>query len=347
MVFPLYNQNGSIVNLYGRSIDDGPSTGSGQVHHLYLPGPRQGIINRQAVKRSQTILLTESVIDALTLYAQGFKNIIPIYGVNGLLEEHLSLFNRRIKEAYLVFDADEAGRKGAEAVSLRLKEKEIVSYIVELPAKDVNLYFKRHTPEEFEQLLKKANPKALEQSEKVSKREQSLYQETEYGFIVGYGERYYEIKGIQRSETQLKVTIKASRDLHPNAPFELTTLDLYSSRSRAWFAKACVEIFSASEELIKEDMGRLLALVESWRPKERKISAREPTKEEREQALRFLKNPEMFKEILSDLDTMGITGEETNKLALYLASVSRKLDEPLSVLIQSRSAAGKSTLQCW
>jgi DNA primase catalytic core len=345
VVFPLYNSNGSVVNLYGRSIDDSPSTGSGRVHHLYLPGPRQGIINRQAVKRSQTILLTESIIDALTLYAQGFKNTIPIYGVNGLLEEHLSLFNRRIKEAYLVFDADEPGKKGAEAVSLRLREKEIISYIVELPAKDVNLYFKRHTPEEFEQLLKKANPKALEQSEKVSKREQSLYQETDYGFIVGYGERYYEIKGIQRSETQLKVTIKASRDLHPNAPFELTTLDLYSSRSRTWFAKACVDIFSASEELIKEDIGRLLSLVESWKPKERKVSAKEPTKEEREQALRFLKNPDLFKEILSDLDTMGITGEETNKLALYLASVSRKLDEPLSVLIQSRSAAGKSTLQ--
>jgi DNA primase len=29
----------------------------------------------------------------------------------------------------------------------------------------------------------------------------------------------------------------------------------------------------------------------------------------------------------------------------YLAAVSRKTDEPLSVLIQSRSAAGKSTLQ--
>lgn len=147
VVFPLSNQNGSIVNLYGRSIDD-----AHEVHHLYLPGPRQGIINRQAVKRSQTILLTESIIDALTLYAQGFKNTIPIYGVNGMLEEHLSLFNRRIKEAYLIFDADEAGKKGAEAVSLRLKEKEIISYIVELPAKDVNLYFKRHTPEEFEQL---------------------------------------------------------------------------------------------------------------------------------------------------------------------------------------------------
>ena len=44
----------------------------------------------------------------------------------------------------------------------------------------------------------------------------------------------------------------------------------------------------------------------------------------------------MFGEILSDLETIGVTGEETNKLVGYLAAVSRKLDEPLSVLIQIR-----------
>lgn len=63
VVFPLYDANGSIVNLYGRNIDE-----ENEVSHLYLPGPRSGIINRQAVKRSQSIILTESIIDALTLY---------------------------------------------------------------------------------------------------------------------------------------------------------------------------------------------------------------------------------------------------------------------------------------
>jgi DNA primase catalytic core len=342
IVFPLFDNNGGIVNLYGRNITD-----DNNVNHLYLPGARSGIINRQAVKRSQTIILTESVIDALTLYAQGFKNVIPIYGVNGLLDEHLSLFNRRIKESYILFDADEAGIKGAEALALRLKEKEIVPYIVSLPVKDVNVFFKRHTPEELEALLKKANPQALEQSDKISKREQSLYQETEHGFIVGYGDRYYEIKGIQRTDTQLKATVKASKDSSINSrmPFELSTIDLYSSRSRQWFAKVCADIFGASEELIKEDLGKLMSLAESYRPKDKKVNITEATKEEKDEAERFLKNPDMFKDILTDLETIGVTGEETNKLVGYLAAVSRKLDEPLSILIQSRSAAGKSTLQ--
>jgi DNA primase catalytic core len=345
IVFPLYDNNGGIVNLYGRNITE--DNGNHQTTHLYLPGARSGIINRQAVKRSQTIILTESVIDALTLYAQGFKNVIPIYGVNGLLDEHLSLFNRRIKEAYIIFDADEAGVKGAEALALRLKEKEIVPYIVNLPVKDVNVFFKRQTPEELEALLKKANPQALEQSDKISKREQSLYQETEHGFIVGYGDRYYEIKGIQRTDTQLKATVKASKDSSINSrmPFELSTIDLYSSRSRQWFAKVCADIFGASEELIKEDLGKLMTLAESYRPKDKKVNITEATKEEKDEAERFLKNPDMFKEILTDLETIGVTGEETNKLVGYLAAVSRKLDEPLSILIQSRSAAGKSTLQ--
>jgi DNA primase catalytic core len=340
VVFPLYSSTGSLVSLYGRKISDDSGTS-----HLYLPGPQRGLINRQAVKRSQSIILTESIIDALTLYDQGFKNVIPLYGVNGLLEEHLSLFNRRIQEAYLVFDADDPGRKGAEAVSLRLKEKGIRSYMVSLPANDVNLYFKRHTPEEFEALLKEANPHSLEHSDKVSKRSQTLYKDTEYGFVVGYGERQYEIKGIQRGETQLKVTVKASKDVEGTLPFELTTIDLYSSRSRAWFGKLCADLFGAAEELIKEDLGKILSLAEGYRPKKKKNSVKEPTREEKEEAFRFLKNPEMFTEILSDFETLGVTGEETNKLVGYLSAVSRKLDEPLSVLIQSRSAAGKSTLQ--
>jgi hypothetical protein len=69
------------------------------------------------------------------------------------------------------------------------------------------------------------------------------------------------------------------------------------------------------------------------------------TKAEEDEALDFLKDPELFSRILVDFETVGITGEDANKLMGYLAATSRKLDEPLSILIQSRSAAGKSTLQ--
>jgi hypothetical protein len=130
-----------------------------------------------------------------------------------------------------------------------------------------------------------------------------------------------------------------------NLPFELSTIDLYSSRSRVWFAKLCADLFGAAEELVKEDVGKILALVENYTPKAKKAKPNEPSEQERDEALRLLKNPDMFGQILADLETIGVTGEATNKLVGYLAAVSRKTDEPLSVLIQSRSAAGKSTLQ--
>ncbi|MCP4158268.1 MAG: hypothetical protein GY757_61785, partial [bacterium] len=89
VVFPLYDDKGAVVNLYGRNIDEDCN-----IKHLYLPGKRNGLVNRQAAKRSQTLIITESIIDALTLYDQGFKNVMPIYGTNGLIDEHLFFFNR-------------------------------------------------------------------------------------------------------------------------------------------------------------------------------------------------------------------------------------------------------------
>jgi DNA primase catalytic core len=341
VVFPLLDTQGAVCGLYGRSID--PDAGAA---HLYLAGPRSGLINSQAVKRSQTIFLTESVIDALTLYDAGFTNVIPIYGTNGLTDAHLELMHKRITTAYLVFDADPPGKKAAKSVSTALKEKDITSYTVTLPDKDVNIYFNRHTPEQFEKLLKKAAPASCQQSDNVKKRKQDLYKPTQHGFITGFGGRQYEIKGIHRGDTQLIVAIRASTDLSkPGIPFELSAIDLYSSRSRAWFAKLCVDLFEADESLLKEDMAKLLDLVENHQPQKKQKQPAQPTKAEKAAAMKFLKSKDMFKQILADFETMGVTGEQTNKLVGYLAAVSRKLDEPLSVLIQSRSAAGKSTLQ--
>lgn len=340
VVFPLYDDQGSAVSLYGRNID--PDC---KVSHLYLPGKRYGLVNRQAARRSQTLILAESVIDALTLYDQGFKNVMPIYGTNGLIDDHLFFFNRRIKEAYLVFDADEAGRNAAGTVSSQLKGKEIIPYIIDLPVKDVNLYFNRHTPEEFEALLKQANPRSLEQSDRINNRKQTLYKETNQGFMVGYGDRQYQVKGIQRGDTQLKATIKASADVEGNALFELTTIDLYSSRSRTWFGKLCADLFKASPELVREDIGRLLTLVENFTPRQQKTEGPKATEEETGRAMAYLQNPGLIDEMLEDLAVMGVIGELVNKTVCYLAATSRKLAKPISVLIQSRSSAGKSTLQ--
>jgi hypothetical protein len=65
---------------------------------------------------------------------------------------------------------------------------------------------------------------------------------------------------------------------------------------------------------------------------------------EREEALALLRSPDLLTRIVSDFDAAGLVGERTNKLIGYLAAVSRKLDAPLAIVVQSSSAAGKSSL---
>ncbi|MCP3954684.1 MAG: toprim domain-containing protein, partial [Desulfobacterales bacterium] len=324
VVFPLYDQEGAVVNLYDRNI-----SGKHGTTHLYLAGSSEGLVNRQAVRRSKTIILTESIIDGLTLYAQGFTNVIPVYGVNGLSQDHLFLFNGNIQEIFLAFDNDQAGIDGMARVGKQLEELGIGCHPVTLPAKDCNLFFKDHGPEEFEQLMQNARPQKTLVGE--SKR-QSMYQVEERGFRVGYNRRQYQIKGIQKGGTQLKATIKASSDLNNSSKeFELTTIDLYSSRSRAWFAKLCAHLFGEPEALIKQDIVKLMTLVEEYQPSaetknEEKVII---TPQDKKLALAFLRNRDIFSQLLQDFDTLGVTGEEINKLVGYLAATSRKLADPL------------------
>ena len=65
---------------------------------------------------------------------------------------------------------------------------------------------------------------------------------------------------------------------------------------------------------------------------------------EQDAALAYLRAPKLLDRILADFERCGLVGEETNKLVAYLAAVSRKLANPLAVLVQSSSAAGKTSL---
>ncbi|HEY5039554.1 MAG TPA: DNA primase, partial [bacterium] len=166
---------------------------------------------------------------------------------------------------------------------------------------------------------------------------------TETGFFVQYENRWYEVKGVERKGIKLLATIQIGKK--GGGPLHLDSLDLYSSRSRIVFGKSCAIVLGEKEETVFKDLVRLIDLTEKHQPKQNERKAPVLTKEEEAEALAFLKDPKLLERILEDFEKGGYTGEEGNKLMGYLAAVSRKLQDPLSVLIQSRSAAGKSTLQ--
>ena len=57
-----------------------------------------------------------------------------------------------------------------------------------------------------------------------------------------------------------------------------------------------------------------------------------------------MREPNLIGRLRAAFHQAGIIGEESNTLVAYLAGVSRKLERPLAIIIQSASAAGKTTL---
>jgi len=108
-----------------------------------------------------------------------------------------------------------------------------------------------------------------------------------------------------------------------------------------------------SEEIAKSDVIKLLRAVEDHQtvlirarlqPKAPEGAESALSPEQQSAALALLQAPNLVERIVADFEYTGLVGEPTNALVAYLACVSRKLKQPLAILIQSTSAAGKSTL---
>jgi len=113
VVVPLTLPDIGVVGFYGRHVE--------RDRHLYLPGPRRGLFHWQALKGSEDVILTESVIDALTLWRAGFRNVSCVYGTQGFTEDHSELLQRfRVKRVLLWLDNDEAGTQATEAIAERI-----------------------------------------------------------------------------------------------------------------------------------------------------------------------------------------------------------------------------------
>ncbi len=166
--------------------------------------------------------------------------------------------------------------------------------------------------------------------------------------VIGIGNRTYRIRGLEKNLAfdVLKVNVLVRRD----DLFYVDTFDLYAARARSVFVKESSRELGFEPDVIKRDLGKVLLKLESLQDrqieealavKEEKI---ELTDKDKRAALDLLKQPNLIERILQDFTVCGVVGEETNKLVGYLAATSRKLDKPLAVVIQSSSAAGKSSL---
>jgi len=140
LVIPVINEQGQVTEVYGRKIND--NLREGTPYHLYLPGPHRGVWNVQALQASKEIILTESLIDALTFWCAGYRNVTASYGVEGFTKDHLVAFKQHNTERVLIaYDRDAAGEAAAEKLSKQLMGEGLDGYRIHFPkGMDANEY---------------------------------------------------------------------------------------------------------------------------------------------------------------------------------------------------------------
>ena len=352
VVFPIYNENGAVVGMYGRNIEETAS-----IKHLYLRGERKGVWNWQAIKSSQEIILTESIIDALSAWELGERNVVPMYGVNGLTPDHERLMKEyRTQKVRLCFDNDEAGRDARERVKEKIMKLGIEVENLFLPSEYKDLNEVQTRGGIFPSLKEKNSLYEIERPLKYPELEQK-----EEGIYFDFGKRKYRIRGLGGKTTEnLRVNLKVEHNdensLNPsnssnssNYFSHLDTFDLYSAKSRTVFIGQCRKIFKAGEGEMERELNLMVGELEKIKylqedKKETESGQYVMSAEEEKQAVSALKSKTLMGDILKDMEELGYIGEEANKMIGYLVSISRKLEDPLSCVVNSQSSAGKSVL---
>jgi len=397
LIVPVLDEHGNAVEVYGRKVRDDLRRGTPL--HLYLPeacrAGTRGVFNLAALQASREIILCEALIDALTFWCAGYRNVTSAYGIEGFNEDHLAAFKAHGTERVLIaFDRDEAGERGTAKVSELLMQAGIECYRIQFPkGMDANEYALKVTPasnslglvirkavwlgkgkppvrpEAAPVLAPESSPLVAEPAEENSAplpasplpaspmpasappEVPCVVSGNEILITLGQEEdtRRYRARGLAKNSAfdSLKVNLLASH----GERFYVDTLDLYVARQRgSYLTQAAVEL-QVKEEILKADLGRVLLRLEQLQQDALHKSeqpaapvAAQMSEPEREAALELLRAPDLVAGILAHFAACGLVGEETNKLVGYLAAVSRKLDKPLGVVIQSSSAAGKSSL---
>lgn len=362
IVIPILDEDGNTQEIYGRKILSNLRKGTPM--HLYLPGPHRGVWNLQAFKATKTIILCEALIDALTFWVNGFRNVTASFGVNGFTPDlEAACNNYAIEKVYLAYDNDPAGNNAALTLAAKLSKAGIDVYRINFPeGLDANAFaLKVEDPAKaLAELIDQATPIRLavqqlaasaltdKTNDTVDQSSDLTAEVTETGITITVNDRIYRIRGLSpKRNDSMKVNLRLVYHDH----LYIDTIDLYNAKHRNQYLAGAVKETNLDEAILRSDQARLIVKLEEIQEQlangqlKAQAKAYQLTKEETEEALAYLKSPDLVQKIIADFAACGTVGEETNKLVGYLAAVSRKLDDPLAVLIMSRSAAGKSSLQ--
>jgi hypothetical protein len=337
IIFPLLDsQSGHVINIFGYHPK--------RNQHIYLPGEQRGIFNLQAARNTDEVIIVRSVLDAASLWSIGIRHVLPAYEDIGLTDEIIAyLAECRIRRVVLLSGSNEANSAATEQMHARLTDVSIRVDAVELPTEGISDFITGGgTADDVRQLITEQTTTATSEPKPATQFETAA----DGTLIFTVQERTYRIRGLSsKGLDRLKVNLRLTGD----GNFHLDTLDLYHARARTSFAQMAAKLCGVPEQHIGADLLVMIEGLEAMRLEMRSKGTEETdaamTEQERTAALQFLCAPDLCERIVEDFSRCGFVGARSTVLTAYLASISRKLSEPLAVLIVARSGAGKSALQ--
>ena len=370
IVFPLKDKENKIVSFYGRSISNNTDQ-----RHFYLKD-RSGIYPKYPKAETGKLIITEAIIDAATLLQiQSITeqySVISSFGTNGLNEEILNAIKelQNLNEIIFAFDNDEAGNKAVEKYSDELKSQlpTIKFSKLDLPCKDVNETLQAHDENIFIHLLETrldlffSTEKAIEKKEEEPESFQFL-QSTQSKKVLNCqnpDQLQYNtdellitlLGGISMNNLdRMRVTLYMRRNPHINAAYSIRqNIDLYQDDLVEKFIRRSAEKLEISTSLISKAIAELTEELESYRlqqvesKKKTTVQKKELTAIEKQEAIENLKRKDLMEWTMQGYEKTGIVGELNNAMILHFAMVSRKHEDPVSVICLSASGTGKSYL---
>lgn len=373
LIFPLKDPQNNIVSFYGRSILNDTDK-----RHYYSAN-RKGLYPGYLPSNTQTLILTEAVIDAATLLqipeiTESFS-VLSLYGTNGLTDEHLDAIKEleELTEIILFLDGDEAGRKSTEKhfeTLHNLLPKAAVSYVETPQDEDVNSLYVKYDREAILQLIiervflfsteKQQEPIEKEKGEKPRFPEQPATSQSrlnttnpEYITFESHRLQFVLLGGVNLSQMdRMRVTLKVSRDGELNGYQSIRhTVDLYNDDLTEKLIGKASERLEIESKTLRTAFAELTGQLEQYRlnhleslktkiPERRKL-----TPERIGQAVTYLKSPDLLERTGRDIGRTGVVGEEVNRLLMYLVFTSRLRESPLHIISLGSSGSGKTYLQ--
>jgi DNA primase len=158
ITIPIYNRQGEVV-FFRLAKDPEDKRPAPKMHSS--PGSSVELYGwDEVLKHPQQIIVCEGEFDRLVLQTQGFAAVTSTGGAATFRPQWTDAL-RSIKEVYLCFDRDHAGKTGAKIVALMIPEAKVI----ELPEEvgqggDVTDFFVRlkRSREDFLRLLEAAKP---------------------------------------------------------------------------------------------------------------------------------------------------------------------------------------------